>query len=624
MEEHAIIEGTKIFEYLEKIAPLIPIPLYWLDAKGVFLGGNDLCLTVTGAKSLDMFIGKTYDQIHPKGIAEKLVENINSVIRAGKTIETEEVTKDFATGEFRYFIAFRSPLYDGNTVVGVIATSIEVTDKKKAEHLTLENEKQKIELADQAKFRKTANQVVHDIRSPVATLSMMLKFHEQDIPEQVRVPLVDAAMNISDIANNFLNRYENRDPDFLKAEERRPIIVALILSRILGDKKYQYKEKNIKFTDGISPKCTFTFIKVQRSAFKRMISNLISNAVEALERKKGVIHLDLNLDGDNVKIVIQDSGKGMSQEVINKILHNVHVDTDKKEGHGIGLTQVSDALKNNQGKLSIESKLGEGTKMIVTFPTVETPGWLAKEVKVNKGDTVVVLDDDRSIHGAWDVRFKNHLNEITVRHFMVGKEAIDFINSFPEKEKIFLLTDFELLKQNLDGIDVIEQTKVKKTVLVTSHYAEDSIRNRAIKVGVRVLPKQSASEIPIVICEAETVCVKAKKSKAIDIVIIDDNQAFVASMELLFDNYNKTVDKYSNPTQLLDNMSKYDKNTKVFIDNDFGVDYMNGVVLAKRLHDNGFMNLYLLSGTKFEEGAIPEYLTGVLKSDIDSLCKVVE
>ena len=84
-----------------------------------------------------------------------------------------------------------------------------------------------------------------------------------------------------------------------------------------------------------------------------------------------------------------------------------------------------------------------------------------------------------------------------MKHFTLGEEAIDFINKFPAREQIFLLTDFELLKQDLNGLHVIERTKIERSILVTSHYNSLKIRELAIKNGTEILPKPLAQEVPL-------------------------------------------------------------------------------------------------------------------------------
>jgi len=49
---------------------------------------------------------------------------------------------------------------------------------------------------------------------------------------------------------------------------------------------------------------------------------------------------------------------------------------------------------------------------------------------------------------------------------------------------------------------------------------------------------------------------------------------------------------------------------------------MNGIDLAKQLHEAGYTKLYLLSGTTFKKGETPDYLTVLLKGDMDALMQL--
>ena len=402
-------------------------------------------------------------------------------------------------------------------------------------------------------------------------------------------------------------------------------MVLLLLSQVLSDKKYQYQEQAIKFTSSFCSGSSFTFLNIAPLAFRRMMSNLINNAVEAFNGKReATIHLALEIEPENVKITVQDNGKGMPQEMIDKILNNSPITTDKKEGHGIGLAQIRETIRRNNGKLAIESKVGFGTKMILTFPKIFPPGWIACEIKLNKGDTVIILDDDSSIHGAWDAclgaRAEDHIN---LKHFTSGAEAVDFINAFPEKDKLFLLTDFELLKQDLNGIDVIEKTHLKRAILVTSHHAEEPVHSLAVKNNIKILPKQLAPEVLIEVCEDDKNCAKIGVIPKIDIVVIDDNQLLANSTALFFESKNKKVDKYYTPQSFLKKLSRYSKSTIICMDNDFK-STITGFDLARELHAKGFTRLYIFSGKEFEAGAVPDYLTTVMKGDLEALSRLAE
>lgn len=618
------MEKQTIFENLEKTANFMPTPIYWLDRRGALLGANEQFFKGLGIAPADC-VGKTAFEVHPYEIALDIHRHNQKVMDSGLPDSQEEVIKDLVTGTTRYFKSVKTPLFDnGNQVIGFVGTSIDITDGKEAERLRIENEAHKVAAEEQEKFRKLADQVAHDIRSPLASLLMIVKSCNS-IPEAERIALREAAVTIGDIANNLLDQYKSKDNDCHTevVEEQQSILVSSTLLQVLTDKKYQYQNTLTKFDHDFSQNGNFAFITIEPTSFKRMISNIINNSVEALEKKEGKITIKLDSDKENVKIIIKDNGKGMSAEIRKKILNNISVTSGKEDGHGIGLTQVRETLQRNSGELSIDSKIGVGTKVVLKFPRVADPDWIAEEIKICKDDIIVILDDDSFIHGAWDLRFigiKDNSNlNLTIKHFEVGKNAINYINSLPseEKEKVFLLTDYELLKQELNGLHVVERAHIKRSILVTSHYNDRLVRELAKKTGTKILPKQLASEIPITIGEREIFPKKVSEIKNVDMVIVDDDKNFMQCF-LLF-AFGKVIDTYYNPIEFLDNISQYPKDTKICLDNNFDISKMRGLDIAKQLYEQGYTKLYIISGQSFEEGQVPSYVTVILKTDVDKL-----
>ncbi len=79
------------------------------------------------------------------------------------------------------------------------------------------------------------------------------------------------------------------------------------------------------------------------------------------------------------------------------------------------------------------------------------------------------------------------------------------------------------------------------------------------------------------------------------------------------------MDQYLRPEDLLKNIHRYAKDTKIYLDNNYDNSPEKGVDIAKKLHEQGYERLYLLSGDYFREGELPEYLTVIRKDDIDGL-----
>ncbi len=600
----------KILEDLEQIASILPTLIYWHDKQGVVLGLNEICLKAIGGER--NIIGKIPYEFYPKEIAEMILKNNEKVMLTGETLYQEEMIQDITTGEIKYFTSIKAPFHDdeGNTI-GIIGTSIDITEKKEAERL-----KNKA----YEKFTNLANQVAHDIRSPLASLLMIVKSCTQ-IPEADRIALREAAVGIGDIANHLLNQYEKKEIDEIEFEERLPILVSATLLESLTAKKYQYQKLPVKFDCSLQSNTYFAFIKTEVSAFKRMLSNLMNNAVDACDNQSGKVELRLEADNEWTKIIIHDTGKGMSPELINKIMNRTSVTEGKKSGHGIGLTQVWGALDRNQGEMHIISALGKGTTITLTFPRIKAPRWIAEEIALCPNDIILILDDDASIHGAWRTRFESILNEntgIQLKHFEMGVQALEYIQALPpaEQERIFLLSDYELLTQELNGLEIMAQSGLKRSMLVTSHYADPMVQVHAEKIGTKILPKQLASEVLIKI----TGCKSAVKDtiKKTDAVIIDDDELFVTTLtRFIFRDL--ITDTYHSPEQFLECAAKYAKETKIYLDNNYKSSFLKGINIAKTLHEQGYQRLYLLSGDVFEENDIPSYLTVIGKNDIERL-----
>lgn len=405
------------FQDLKKIIDLIPTPVYWVDINSVALGVNSSGLSVFGLSSDEYLIGKTPYELYPKSLADKIVQHNNQIIKTGTPLSQEETIIDLEGSE-RHFVAIKSPMFDdeGNCI-GLIGTSIEITNQKNeerlrllaekdAENLKLENARQLISLTEKEKFGQVASQVAHDIRSPLSCLMMLAK-NCVAIPEKERTALRVASTRISDIANNLISNYKPEEAvQSLRFEEREPFLVSPVLLQILTEKKYQYQQLPVLFEHYFTRSGEFSWINVQPVAFTRMVSNIINNAVDSFDQKEGKIKLHLDADDDRVSVKIEDDGKGMSSELVQKIMSQIAVTEGKKDGHGIGLTQVRETLQNNHGQWNIESQIGSGTKIQITFQRAQPLGWIADTIELNCNDMIVILDDDSSIHMAWDLRFE--------------------------------------------------------------------------------------------------------------------------------------------------------------------------------------------------------------------------
>jgi PAS domain S-box-containing protein len=343
LEPIATKNRPKIFDDLEKIAPIIPAPFYWLNTQRVIVGANKALLNSVGVGP-ESFIGRTPDEIYPKSFADHIKAKEDLVLTDGITIADEDEAINITSGEARWFTTVRAPLHDEDgTIIGIIGTAIDITAQKEAELLRSEK------LEEQEKVMKTVLQVVHDIRSPLMIIDI-LSGETSHFPEDQRVLLRNATQRINDITSNLLHTYKSSQQS--STIQELPLFV--FLSRLFSEKQLQYAKHNIQFKLEIADSAYFAFTLFGLSDLQRILSNLFNNAVEAIV-SKGVITISLKVQASSIQLSIKDNGKGIPASVLDK-LGQAGNSYDKSAGTGLGLSHAMETVKKYQGELQINSE----------------------------------------------------------------------------------------------------------------------------------------------------------------------------------------------------------------------------------------------------------------------------
>jgi|GEM_PF-827468 len=611
--------STDLLKALEAVAPYLPTPIYWHDTSGRVLGINEHCLKAIGTSR--EIIGKTPYEFYPKEIAEYILNHNEQVMRTGEILSQEEMIRDITTGQVKYFSSIKAPLFDdeGN-VIGIVGSSIETTAEKEKEQLELELQREKVKSKEQSKFRNFIGEMVHDIKSPLVSLKNLVQ-SAIELPASKRATLKSAAMTIADIAEHMLNKYSNSN-NSPTDRQRQHVLLPVIIEKVISEKRFEYSS-NVQFDLQLGDNVDFAFIKIEPIQFKRMLSNLINNAIEATNYKPEA-RIIIGLSAcypNNYTISVTDNGIGISQELIDKIHDGIVVTENKPDGHGIGMLQVRETLAINFGTLQIDSKINKGTTVSVSFPQATAPAWFTSEIPVTENSIIVILDNEASIHGTWDLRFQEiapAIPGVKVLHFTSGNEALKFINSLSvqKRQEVILLSDYELLNEEIHGLDMVTKTGISKAILITSYYTNLDVQLQVLKAGIKMLPKDLVPKALIKFKEKLPL-----GSKKVHAIWVDD--AFLELKSIIEVDYDRLqIDTYEDPVILLERLEQYPRETPIIFDYYFYFDYdervkiMNGLTIAENLHGKGYTNLYLCTSEEISPDKIPPYLKYVLKTEV--------
>ncbi|SEL76167.1 sensor histidine kinase [Parapedobacter koreensis] len=214
--------------------------------------------------------------------------------------------------------------------------------------------------------------LAHDLRNPMNAITGVLEIlTKEELPDEVRkamkTELLAAARNTSELLDNLLSwttgQIKGLKPIATKIEPEIIIANVLEVQQFIANKKgitiRTHLEEDVK-------------IWADMDMLELIIRNLISNALK-FTPKNGTITISLykNADDSTCTLAIQDNGIGIADEDLRRLFDkNVQstYGTESEKGIGLGLYLSKELATLNQGKMWVQSTLGEGSTFFVSFP----------------------------------------------------------------------------------------------------------------------------------------------------------------------------------------------------------------------------------------------------------------
>ncbi|MBZ4682891.1 MAG: hypothetical protein PWP46_315 [Fusobacteriaceae bacterium] len=245
--------------------------------------------------------------------------------------------------------------------------------------LKKENEQLKNELyALKHRKEKIFSIISHDLMGQIATYNnlveyLLMKMYNEDVEkkyiERALLQLKESSKTTYNLLENLLywakshlNQIEFNPNEF----ELREAITSQM--KIL---KLNAESKNISLNSSIDKDI---YMVTDENMLKTIIRNLLSNAIKFTEND-GKIEILAEKNDDYVTITIKDSGVGISEKKINKILNNFKFSstsgTNGENGTGLGLILCIDFIKRLGGDLKISSIVDIGSSFSFTIPIIK-------------------------------------------------------------------------------------------------------------------------------------------------------------------------------------------------------------------------------------------------------------
>lgn len=226
---------------------------------------------------------------------------------------------------------------------------------------------------DQLKSELIAT-VSHDLKQPLAVMNgyiELLMMHRK---------LDEVGLNFLDMVRKSIQNMRQLIDDLLdlaKIEsgirlDLKPVDVQELVGECIDSLKPVISAKALQMTLDFPP--DLPHMLADRARLQQILLNLISNAVKYTQ-PEGWIRVVGERRDKMVRVVVQDNGMGISPEdqvhIFERFYRVRRPETDSIEGTGLGLAIVKSLVEAHNGKIGLESRLGEGTTFFVTIPTAE-------------------------------------------------------------------------------------------------------------------------------------------------------------------------------------------------------------------------------------------------------------
>ena len=325
----------------------------------VFIADRNLLFT-EGNEATTALIGVSNEELLNHSLFEFIVkatekERLRQLLKEGKDFSDVEIELCSSDGETRLCLvsfSFQKNGHPEHLIHGIIH---DFTNIKKAELANLQAQK----LAANERLIRT---LAHEIRNPLNNITLAA--------EQLQVPgdnlekqkyLIDIVQRNSNRINKIITELLDLTRPLELNFEKHALQEILDESLSLATDRINLQKIKVQKNYPLTP----VEIQADRSKLIIAFTNLVINAIEAMEMDKGELAVSISASPNSYSVSIRDNGKGIPEEYLPKVFEPFF--TSKKNGTGLGLAACFSIIESHKGNIHVESKVNTGSNFIVNF-----------------------------------------------------------------------------------------------------------------------------------------------------------------------------------------------------------------------------------------------------------------
>ena len=477
-----------------KMAANIGDVIVIIDDKGLNRYKSPNTEKLFGWKPEELIGQSTWDNVHPDDL-EHGKSFIGSLLEEPNKTGTTELRYKRKDGSYSYILFTGVNLLHDADIKGILGNYHDITESKKAEKELIEAK----EKAEESNRLKTAflNNMSHEIRTPLNGITGFIGLlQDSEIDDKDK-------HNYFDIINKSSDRLITTVTDIINISRIEAGLVkvsktVVSVNEIL-EEQYRFfyhqaksKELELVYKPGLSE--SEARLVTDKHKLEGILTNLIKNAIKFTEQ--GEIRFACSLkkeqETDVLEFYVKDTGIGIPVNRIDAIFNRFEQadieDSRAFEGSGLGLAIAKSYVEMLGGKISVNSKEGEGTTFTFSLPYTKQlvkqsdgKGNINKETQTAFSNlSVIIAEDDETSIMFFDAIFKNEFKNIN--YTKTGKETIDKCRENPETDLI--LMDIKMPGMNgYDATREIRKFNSNVVIIAQTAFGLTGDRNKAIEAG---------------------------------------------------------------------------------------------------------------------------------------------
>jgi len=209
--------------------------------------------------------------------------------------------------------------------------------------------------------------VAHELNEPLGSILgfSQLAIKCPGLPHQAELDIQkisNASLLARDIVKKLLIFARQMPPQKIKVNVNR------LVEEVLNFFKSRCAQEGVELICSLSP--NLPGIDADPSQLNQVVINLIVNALQAMPQG-GDLKIQTLYEENQVLIVVEDTGIGMSDEVLEKIFTPFFTTKEVGEGTGLGLPVVHGIITSHGGSVRVKSKVGQGTRFEIQLPAAK-------------------------------------------------------------------------------------------------------------------------------------------------------------------------------------------------------------------------------------------------------------